>query len=125
MLEFKSSEKGATIRFSVVTRYEDCTEFCVEVKCPFGSASVQSSTMHYGSPGTMFQSMAKEWRGWDGEKAWADLEDSFSLKATSDSLGHTQLTVTLSDYESSFKTVLIFEAGQLEAMANAINELLP
>ena len=73
----------------------------------------------------MFQSMAAEWRGWEKEKTWNDLESRVTFTAISDLTGHTKLTVKLTDYESSFKTVLVFEAGQLQEMAREIATLLP
>ena len=125
MLEFKSSDNGATIQFSTISSSNDGTDFYVEVKCPFGSAKTQSSTYFYGSPALLFRAMAEEWKGWKGEKSWNDLENALTLKANSDSLGHKKLAVKLSDYESSFETVFIFEARQLESMSNEIAAYLP
>ncbi|MGB7815734.1 MAG: DUF6228 family protein [Methylotenera sp.] len=125
MVEFKSSDNGATISFSAIGSSSDGTEFYFEVKTPFGSAKILSSTYFNGSPAQLFKSMATDWRGWSGEKVWSDLESSVILSARSDSIGHTKLKVKLTDYESSFETVIIFEAGQLERMANEIATHLP
>ena len=73
----------------------------------------------------MFKSMASEWKGWNNEKTWNDLEDRVIFSARSDSTGHTAMTVKLADDDTSFKTVLYFDAGQLEVMANEISALLP
>jgi hypothetical protein len=125
MVEFKSSENDATISFSVIRSSNDGTDFYVEVKSPFGSAKVQSSTFFNGSPAVLFESMAANWKGWKKEKVWNDLENAVVLTARSDSTGHTKLTVKLTDYESSFETALVFEAGKLESMAYEITRLLP
>ena len=125
MVEFKSSDNGATIKFTLIDSFADGINFALEVNSPFGSAKVHSSTYYYGSPAVLFKSIASEWKGWKGEKAWSDLESSLVLIARSDSIGHTQLTVKLTDHLSSFQTVLIFEAGQLENMAIEIDKSLP
>jgi hypothetical protein len=125
MVEFKSSDNGATINFAVIRGGNGGTEFYVEVKSPFGSAKTKSSTYFHGSPAALFKSMAVDWKGWKKEKVWSDLESAVVLTARSDSTGHTKLTVKLTDYESNFETVLVFEAGKLESMANEIATLLP
>ena len=125
MVEFKSTENGATISFSIARHWDKEIEFLVEVKAPFGSAKATGSTYVSDSPALLFQSMASEWKGWKNDKIWSDLEGRVMLTARSDSLGHTRLTVRLTEYESSFETVLIFEAGQLQEMAKEIATLLP
>jgi hypothetical protein len=125
MVEFKSVENGATISFSIARNWGEEIEFFVEVRSPFGSAKTKSSTYFHGSPAVLFKSMAADWKGWKKEKVWSDLESAVVLTARSDLTGHTKLTVKLTDYESSFETVLVFEAGKLESMANEIATLLP
>jgi len=125
MVQFKSTENGATISFSLARHWDEEMEFFVEVKAPFGSAKAAGSTYLNGSPALLFQSMATEWQGWKKDKTWNDLENRVMLTARSDSTGHTKLTVKLCEYESSFQTVLLFEAGQLQEMAKEIATLLP
>ena len=125
MVQFKSSTNGATIQFLVVRRYNDEVEFSVDVQTPFGSAKTVASTYSSGSPALMFKSMASEWKGWKNEKTWNDLENRVIFSARSDLTGHTAMTVKLADDDSSFRTVLYFDAGQLEVMANDISALLP
>ncbi len=66
MVELKSPENGAKLIFSVVSRYDEGTDFYVELNCPFGSARTTSSTYHYGSPAEMFRAKAQDWKwfGW-------------------------------------------------------------
>jgi hypothetical protein len=125
MVEFKSTENGATISFSIARHWGEEIEFFVEVKAPFGSAKATGSTYFNGSPALLFQSMATEWKGWKKDKTWNDLENRVMFTARADSTGHTELIVKLSEYESSFETVLKFEAGQLQEMAKEIATLLP
>ena len=125
MVEFKSVENGATISFSIARNWGEEIEFFVEVKTSFGSANATGSTYFNGSPALLFQSMASDWKGWKKDKVWNDLENRVMFTARSDSTGHTKLTVKLSEYESSFQTVLVFEAGQLQEMAKEIATLLP
>ena len=102
MVEFKSTENGATISFYIARHWDEEIEFLVEVKTPFGSAKATVSTYFTGSPVLFFQSMAIEWKGWKKDKAWNDLEDRVMLTARSDSTAHTKLTVKLCEHESSF-----------------------
>jgi uncharacterized protein DUF6228 len=125
MVQFKSSTNGATIKFEILHRYKDGIDFSVDVNTPFGAAKSEASTYFSGSPALLFQSMASEWRGWKDEKTWNDLEDRVAFSARSDLTGHTAMTVKLTNDDSSFKTVLYFDAGQLEVMANEISALLP
>lgn len=66
-----------------------------------------------------FEDLAKSWKGFDGEKEWSSLEGEFSLRCTSDSLGHFALEVTIGNNEDTRyarKTIYI-ESGQLEKIA--------
>lgn len=69
-----------------------------------------------------FRSMADDWRGWKDEKKWGDLESRVLFSATADSTGHVTVRVTLTgqDYDSFLRVNIMFEAGQLEGMANDI-----
>ncbi len=63
-----------------------------------------------------FEDLAKNWKGFDGEKEWSSLEGEFSLVCTSDNLGHFALEATIRNIEDTRcarKTIYI-EAGQLE-----------
>ena len=39
----------------------------------------------------LFRTMVDQWRGWEGELAWASLEGEVAMSATADSLGHVTL----------------------------------
>lgn len=68
---------------------------------------------------SFFEDLAKNWKGFDGEKEWSSLEGEFNLSCTSDSLGHFALEVTIRDNMDTRyarKTIYI-ESGQLEKIA--------
>jgi hypothetical protein len=95
--------------------------FEVHVSAPNLSARRQV----YGYIGTglpeLFESLAQNWRGWDGEKVWSSLEGEFSLSATADRLGHVRLGYRLcgdvGGQTWELKGLLVLEAGQLDAIA--------
>lgn len=68
-----------------------------------------------------FASIAADWRGWDGEKNWAALESDFSLRATSDRLGHIRLEVNLRNHgpEDDWRVFapIFLDAGSLDRIA--------
>lgn len=72
---------------------------------------------------SLFDNMAKNWRGWEGKLSWISLEAEFALYASSHGLGHVALEVELGANESFtaepwyFKGFLMTEAGQLDALA--------
>ena len=49
----------------------------------------------------LFEYMAREWKGWDGEISWASPEGDFSLIAVSDKKGHISLKLRLSQTDDS------------------------
>jgi hypothetical protein len=71
--------------------------------------------------GEFFTSLAKDWKGWQGERTWATLEDEFQLTASSDSLGHVRLAYRIRPPHTGFnwelRGALELEAGQLESLA--------
>lgn len=91
------------------------------------SGRVVVSTYISGPPSLLFEEMAREWRGWKGEKEWVDLDDNLRLTATTDLTGHTSLHVIMRDYSCStdwrLQATLILEAGQLAEMARAMKKI--
>lgn len=73
-----------------------------------------------------FRDLANQWQGWPGKKEWVSLEGELSLTATSDSTGHTSLSVRLRSgpypFDWSLSGVLLIEAGQLEGIAARIEK---
>ena len=66
-----------------------------------------------------FEDLARNWKGFDGEKEWSSLEGEFSLSCSTDNLGHFALEATIRNNEDTRyarKTFLI-ESGQLEKIA--------
>ena len=86
---------------------------------------VDNTPAPYGiSPTSMFERMAKEWTGWEGEKSWGQPEREFDLTATADYTGH--VTLTSSIYSGKFlpcaKMIIEFEieSGQLEQIKTGL-----
>lgn len=65
---------------------------------------------------SFFEDLAKNWKGFEGEKTWSSLEGEFSLICTSDNTGHFELEATITkiyDTMCARKSIYI-ESGQLE-----------
>ena len=86
------------------------------------SASVNAYEHGYHLVARFFEDLARNWRGWTGEKSWESVESHIALKATADRLGHVYLQVTLRDIVAPAnwraEATLSIEAGQLEVLAS-------
>jgi hypothetical protein len=72
----------------------------------------------------LFESLARDWRGWEGERSWSSIEGEFSIAAGTTKAGHVTLALTLrhNDFKDHWRLdVSVFtEAGQLERIAREI-----
>jgi hypothetical protein len=126
IIEFKSSENGSLLSFQKTNQWNDEIEFEVSVRTHHFSGKSTATTFINGSPSSLFNEMAKDWRGWHGTKTWSDLESKVAINASIDALGHVTLEIKLqgTDHVNYLHVCLLFDAGQLEDMANQITELL-
>jgi hypothetical protein len=73
-----------------------------------------------------FQSMAVDWRGWEGERVIESLEYQLKLTCTADGRGHVALRVELrgDPLSSNWRAAetLHLEAGQLDDLARRAKE---
>jgi hypothetical protein len=73
--------------------------------------------------------MARDWKGWDGEKAFSSEADEMELRASSDRLGHVRVSIKLSAKNPNFstwalETSVVIEAGRIEELGREVKELL-
>lgn len=72
----------------------------------------------------LFDSFARDWKGWEGARHWAAIEGDLDLTATSDTLGHIRLDVILcnNNPEDDWKVdaPVYLDAGGLEALASKV-----
>ena len=73
---------------------------------------------------SLFRSVAADWRGWEGARAWRCLEGDLQLSMEADGRGRIVLTVVLGQQagereERQLVAGLELEAGSLEALAEA------
>ncbi len=123
------SRDGVTVAFDEPRcDGKGCLEsYAVSVETPGLSARVRVENPPYGSsPAAFFAELAKQWRGWKGEKRWGSMEGELDLAAVSDSTGHVRLTVRMRPDAypavwSATASVLI-EAGQLEGLERRFAE---
>ncbi|MGV9214597.1 DUF6228 family protein [Micromonospora sp. RB23] len=79
-----------------------------------------------------FQSLADDWRGWEGKRNWCSLDGELQIDAHHDGRGHVAIGVTLrrarqayADDAWSARTVLMVEAGEeMTRLAADIRHLL-
>jgi hypothetical protein len=75
-----------------------------------------------------FEDLAVNWKGWEGVKSWASIEEDFALSCKSDNPGHVAMQVTLKSglYEDDWcvKAVIYMDAGQLGAIASRVGQFL-
>ncbi|WP_226705217.1 DUF6228 family protein [Microbulbifer elongatus] len=98
------------------------THFCVSLKGEGLEAHLRVYNAPYGENiADFFSALAKDWRGWEGDKEWGSLEGECALWACTDSTGHVTLNIELQSSlcEPFWRTriALIIEAGQLGEIA--------
>ena len=95
--------------------------FSVEMGDDSASARLRVYAYDAGHLAVLFDNMAREWRGWPGEKVWYSPEREFDLCATSDGRGHITLKVCLVPPVPTppwrFECNISLEAGQLDQLA--------
>ena len=75
----------------------------------------------------VFAEMAKEWRGWKGEKFWSTTDSEVTLKFTHDRVSRLRVDVEVKDSRAANWKVtgeLALELGNLERIAKDVAEYL-
>lgn len=71
-----------------------------------------------------FDDLARNWRGWPGNKLWESLEGECRMSAANDGKGHIDLNVSLRPSPNPnawrFDGVVLIEAGQLDSLVRTI-----
>jgi hypothetical protein len=72
----------------------------------------------------LFESIALDWRGWQGERTWESIEGDLGLAVSSKSTGQITITITLcsNDGEDNWRlqVPIYSEGGQLERIAHQV-----
>jgi hypothetical protein len=116
---------GKFLQLRFLRRSREETVFLVALHGTWLTAETEMTTYVYGPPTTFFDEMAASWRGWEGEKAWAEIEGRVSFHASSDRCGHIELIVSLRADPASagrVQDVIKLEAGGLEYLARRIHK---
>lgn len=101
--------------------------YSVTMSAPDMKGTIRVDNSPYGTtPAELFAEIARDWKGFKGEKSWGSLEGEFNISAKSDSTGHitirasinTGCTPPCSKMVSDFE----IEAGQLEKIDNQVSE---
>jgi hypothetical protein len=80
----------------------------------------------YPNVDEFFKELAASGKPWDGERKWKSLEGDFKISATCSRTGNVHLSVDVnqqmgSDEESSIKTGLVIEFGQLNSISEGMS----
>ena len=81
----------------------------------------------YGTSLAKFiQELSNNWKGWDGVKTWAAMEDEYRIEATANDTGHVTIKVTTNqnNYKWHLIAELEIEAGQLERATKQLSLFL-
>jgi hypothetical protein len=119
-LWIKSARDGFELILGPPERQGGEGSFPVKLIGPAMSVSVNVYEHGYHFLPRFFDDLAREWRGWAGEKTWESVEFHIALRATADRVGHVFLRVTLRDIDAPAawraEATLLIEAGQLDAL---------
>jgi len=95
--------------------------FLADLSGPVVKACVNVYELNTSELTRFFDSLAVDWRGWKGVKAYGSLEGQLTLDASCDSLGHVFVRVTIREDPGGpnwhAEGTLTLEAGQLERYA--------
>lgn len=105
--------------------YDGCT-FTAKLVGPAVAAAVEVYDITPQRWSKLFRSMAKDWRGWSGERAEESLEGHLHLTCTAERTGHVTIRVRLRsmvlDDDWRVEANLHLEAGQLDHLAAAAGD---
>lgn len=73
-----------------------------------------------------FETLARDWRGWEGIRTWDAYKGGLRIDATVDALGHVLLAVELRERSDGWlvRGDVPLDAGQLEGVARHVGGLL-
>ena len=117
-LAIKSTKGGRTLSFN--NRKGD--HFDAEIS----GDSISAKKKVWGHTDTrllidLFESLAKDWKGWEGERQWASIEGDLRLTATCDRWGHIQIEVYFHnndpDDDWALSAPIFVDAGSLDLLA--------
>jgi Family of unknown function (DUF6228) len=108
-----------------LTGYDGCT-FTAKLVGPDVGAAVEVYEIQPQQWSELFRGLAKDWRGWSGERTKESLEGHIRLACTADRTGHVTIRVRLRSMvigdDWRVEADLRIEAGQLDRLANAATD---
>ena len=95
--------------------------FTARLVGPSLSASVEVYELHFQRWAGFFRDLARDWRGWDGERVVESTEGHLRLSCSADRLGHVSICVGLAgDWGPSAwqaQATVSLDAGSLDEVA--------
>ena len=121
----KDTNRSATLQFEGnipkgLTGYDGC-HFIARLSSLPLSAAMKVYDIRPDRWGAFFKELAENWRGWKGVKDHESLEGHLRMEATSDSLGHINLRISIRGVEVGdlwlAESSIGLESGQLADVA--------
>jgi hypothetical protein len=121
MVEIKSSSGGRSLVFSE----RDGDDFRVAIL----GDEVTAKKRIWGHSDShllidLFEFMAENWKGWEGDKKWQSIESDLCLTASTDNWGHITLGVSIHanhpDDDWSAQAPIHLDAGSLDTLLKDI-----
>jgi hypothetical protein len=121
-----SARGGTRLAFSQFSGYDSADYYSFVASIRRSGLKAEVRVVDFSGSGMwslslFFQSLAAEWRGWEGEKVWESLEEHLTLRCTSDKKGHAYLTVRVGENkmgaEWSAEATLELDVMQRERLA--------
>jgi hypothetical protein len=115
---------GNGVRWIEIKRNDErstyCTVFVVtdgmtaEASVDFDEVYPNSNNLIRGSLVKYLEELAKNWKGWDGEKRLETTESEFNLSARHNGVGHIKLQIEFRNHPWMVKTEIDVEPGNLD-----------
>jgi hypothetical protein len=117
---------GPMLKFEKHSDYKDIEgwgRYIVSLNNAPVNATVDVSDLEPNRWAEYFEGLAKDWKGWKGEKKIGSIEGDLTLKAASDSLGHISVRIELKADQGGADWLvagtLVLEAGSLDIIAKS------
>lgn len=122
--EIKSAHSATSLTLSEIQGdYFHVTVFSPEFE---GKMRVWAYTDADGLAG-LFETMAEQWKGWNGTLEWGSIEREFIIKSKHDGLGHVEIQICLDKDCGALEpwrveASIVVDCGQLDKIAKDVRK---
>ena len=83
--------------------------------------------MTFDALGEMLKGLARDWRGWDGERVWVAEDGEFTMICTHDGVGQVRIRIVMVPLSGEWRidnAVVLVEPGQLGRLAEEVGHFM-